>query len=87
MTLTITATEKLATTNSFRLLVTPSCTNCIYGDYWNDHHAQAQHQTSGFDCCYPNIGSKSPRNIDFEVIDDQSTAAHCPNYQLGDATS
>jgi hypothetical protein len=87
MTLTITATDKLTTTNLSSPLVTARCTNCIHGDYWNDRHAQAQHQTSGFDCCYPNIGSKSPRNIDFEVIDDRIIAIHCPNYQLADAAS
>jgi hypothetical protein len=87
MTLTIAATDKLATTNSSRPLVTPRCTNCTHGDYWIDRHTLGQQQTSGFDCCYPNIGLKSPQNIDVDVIGDQSTAAHCPNYQLADAAS
>jgi hypothetical protein len=58
------------------------CTNCIYGDYWIDHHIFPQHQVSGFDCSYPSIGSKLDWKIDSKlVLDNENIARCCPKYQ------
>jgi hypothetical protein len=86
MTLTILTTNKPATTNFSDPAKKMLCTNCIYGDYWIDRHIFVQHQISGFDCSYPNIGSRSDRNIDSDLIsNDRDIAVHCPKYRLADA--
>jgi hypothetical protein len=63
-------------------VIKPSCTNCIHGHYWHDSQTLEQPESFGFDCNYPNIGSKSDRNIySGWFLDDEEMAAECPEYQ------
>ncbi len=72
-----------ATTDKPTITLEASCTNCIYGDFWSDHQNLKQYQVYGFDCSYPNVGSKLVQNIDLNLIsDDRDIAVHCPKYQL-----
>jgi hypothetical protein len=76
MTLLISAVTESPTINPEPLKA--SCTNCIHGDYWSDTSPALY--TSGFDCAYPNIGSKSTQHPEI-VQDDGDIATSCPKYQ------
>jgi hypothetical protein len=61
------------------------CTNCMYGNYWVELHILSSHQVFGFDCNYPNMGSKPIHNTDSKLVsDDENIAEQCPKYQLVD---
>jgi hypothetical protein len=83
MTLTIDTTAKNTVANSPKSVKT-LCTNCIYGDYWIERHMLSPQQVSGFDCSYPNMGSKLIQNTDSKLVSDDEIAAQCPKYQVFD---
>jgi hypothetical protein len=59
-----------------------SCANCIYGDYWYEPDNWDTPEEFGFDCNYPNVGSKLVRELRTDWnIDDEEMAPDCPEYQ------